>query len=150
MHDTIAATNNQSLNKLLGLKMENTENVIHLTLATKMSYKDELVGEYWDFYKCVHGVRPRWINFDACTEQELETMLKNLAEEAKVVFAQQEEDEKKAIITFENLVTMTIVSGAQTREDAIRWLMDSADVDGDEDYFCWKHGIPYGYLKRKA
>ena len=35
------------------------------------SRRDELAAIHYDFYKEVHGIRPRWYNYDAMTEAEL-------------------------------------------------------------------------------
>ena len=112
-----------------------------------MTRKEELVSIYWDFYKEVNNVRPRWVNFDACTEADLEVMLRDLDEQAKVVFAQRAEDEKNAVAAFENLISMTIASGAKTREDALRWIMEGSTCGGDWEFLCYEHGLPYGYFK---
>lgn len=115
-----------------------------------MTRKEELVNIYWDFYKEVHNFRPRHIDFEACTEADLEEMLDRLNEQAQVVFAEREAAEKDAVCKFNTLVDMTIASGAKTREDALRWIMEASGCDGDWDYFAWQNGLPYAYFKRVA
>jgi hypothetical protein len=115
-----------------------------------MTRKEELASIYWDFYKEVYSVRPRHINFEACTEAELEGMLDRLNEQAQVVFAEREEAEKNAVAAFENLVSMTIAAGADDRETALRWIMEGSEYNGDWDYFAWGHGLPYGYFRKMA
>lgn len=114
---------------------------------TNTTRKDELVSDYWDFYKEVHGCRPRHINFDACSEVELEEMLASLSMVAKEVFAEQEEREKAAIAKFEALVVSTIAAGAKDRETAMRWIMEGSESCGDWDYYAYANGIPYGYFR---
>ena len=38
---------------------------------------------YYEEYKSVYGVKPRWVQFDFLTDAELDGMLEHLAEEAK-------------------------------------------------------------------
>ena len=51
--------------------------------------REQLFSEYSDFYKDVHGIRPRWAY--GWSEVELEEALDRLAEEAEVVFAEEDE-----------------------------------------------------------
>lgn len=125
-------------------------------MFAELTRNEELHGEYYDFYKEVHGIRPRWIYSEqgpVYTEQEMEQMLKRLAAEAKVVFAQEEAAQKAAVQVFEQRVAEVIASGAKDRETAIRWLFDAEEdqyVAGDPDYYCYLHGLPYGYFKKAA
>ena len=52
-----------------------------------------------------------------------------------------------AALRFESRVESTIALGAGTRENAIRWMMDADNVNGDIQYFCYLNGLRYGYLK---
>jgi hypothetical protein len=45
--------------------------------------RHDLEARVWDFYKEVHGVRPRWVNFKEMSTQELEDVIKNLEETSK-------------------------------------------------------------------
>jgi hypothetical protein len=104
---------------------------------------EELQAIYWDFYKEVYNVRPRWMNFDAMTEAEIEAALDSLSVQAERVFARRDEEERAAIARFEKSVADTITNGAGTRATAIRWLMDAeAGANGDEEYFCYLNGLP--------
>lgn len=38
----------------------------------------QLEAEYWDSYKEIHGMRPRWINFDSLSDERLEEMIDGL------------------------------------------------------------------------
>ena len=115
-----------------------------------MTRKEELVSIYWDFYKEVHNVRPRHINFDACSEEDLTKMLDTLSIVSQELFAHREAEEKAAVSKFEALVSTTIAAGANDRETAMRWIMDGSDCDGDWDYYAWQNGIPYGYFRKTA
>jgi hypothetical protein len=116
--------------------------------------KEQLVNEYWNYYKEVYNVRPRWMNFEGMTEAELEAELDSLAVQAKAVFAQREEDERAAVTRFEKSVADIIVSGAGTREVALRWLMSAECIDAtssyDVEHYCYLNGLPYTYFKKVA
>jgi len=58
--------------------------------------------------------------------------------------------EQDAIVAFEVLVTKTINSGAKTREVALRWIMEASTCDGDWEYLCYTHGLPYSYFRKVA
>lgn len=47
--------------------------------------KNELYSAYSDGFKSLHGIRPRWIDYDAVTIEWLEEALKDLSEEAKAM-----------------------------------------------------------------
>jgi hypothetical protein len=112
-----------------------------------MTRKEELESMYWDFYKEVYNVRPRWVDFTNCTEADIEAMLDSLNVQAQGVWAQREEDEKNAKAKFESLVDMTIAAGAKTRAAALRWIMEGSACSGDWEYLAWNHGLSYGYFK---
>lgn len=113
----------------------------------EMTRKEELAAIYWDFYKEVYNVRPRWIDFDACTEADLEQMLDSLDAQAKVEFARQAAAEQAAVDAFEKTVTQAIALGARDRETALRWLMEGSACNGDWDFLAWEHGLPYHYFR---
>lgn len=117
----------------------------------ELTVVEQLQCEYSDFFKEVNGFRPRFMSNSAWnSESWLRNQLEQLGEEAKVVFAREYEAEQDAIRAFEIKVDAIIAAGAKTREAAIRWLMDAADVDGDPEYMCFLCGLPYGYFKKVA
>lgn len=117
----------------------------------EMSHNEKLHSEYYDFYKEVHGIRPRWIYAEGgepgYSEQQMESMLKQLAEDSVAVFAEEERLEQEAIAKFEAQVAEVIESGAGDRETAIRWISQAYDFDGDWDYLCYQLNLPYRYFK---
>lgn len=112
----------------------------------QMSRRDQLAATHYDFYKDVHGIRPRWMNYDAMTEEQLEQELEQLGREAEVQAAEEAEAQKIAIAKFEDRVANLMHTGTN-RQRVIAWLMDAEDVNGDTEYFCYLNGLPYGYLK---
>jgi hypothetical protein len=115
-----------------------------------MTRKESLASEYWEFYKELYNVRPRWVNFESCTEADLEEMLASLSKQAEGVWAQREADEKEAIARFEASVATTIAAGAADRATAVKWLQDAEGGADDIEFFEYLQGIPYGYVAKTA
>ena len=117
----------------------------------ELTRAEQLACEYYDFYKDVHGIRPRWIYTEggvcAYSEQELEEMLDRLAAEAKEVFAEETRIERENIKKFEQTVAALCESMHKPRKTIVRWMFDGSDSNGDWDYYCWNLGVPYGYFK---
>lgn len=114
----------------------------------ELTHKEQLAATHYDFYKDVHGVRPRWMDYDSMTEQELEAELDQLSKEAAVQFELEQQQQALAIERFERTVFELISSGAQDAAMALRWLHDAHDTNGDDDYLCYQLGLPYGYIAR--
>jgi hypothetical protein len=112
----------------------------------QMSRREQLAAQHYDFYKEVHGIRPRWMDYDAMTEQELEAELTFLSKEADVELTRQREAEERAAREVEQMIETMLTLGAKSREMAIRWLHEAHDTLDDDDYLCYKLGLPYGYF----
>ena len=56
-------------------------------------------------------------------------------------------DEKRAIEVFEKRMDALLKAGAKSREQALRWVHEAEETDGDGDYLCYTLGLPYGYFK---
>lgn len=41
----------------------------------------QLEAEYWESYKEIHGIRPRWVNFDSLSDERLQQMIQGLDED---------------------------------------------------------------------
>jgi hypothetical protein len=50
----------------------------------QMSRKEQPAVQYWDMYKSMHGVRPRWMNYDTMAELEFDREFEFLSNESKV------------------------------------------------------------------
>ena len=116
----------------------------------ELSRKEQLAATHYDFYKDVHGIRPRWMNYDAMTEEQLEQELDQLGREADAQRIEEEQRHKMNTSILENRIQALIESGAKTRENAIRWLHEAHDTNGDDEYLCYLLDIPYGYFRKAA
>jgi hypothetical protein len=115
-----------------------------------LSRKEQLAATHYDFYKDVHGIRPRWMNYDAMTEEDLEKELDQLGREADAQRIEEEQRHKMNTSILENRIQALIDSGAKNRDGAIRWLHEAHDTNGDDDYLCYLLDIPYGYFRKVA
>lgn len=111
-----------------------------------MTRKEQLAATHYDFYKDVHGIRPRWYNYDQMSEEELEKELETLSIECEEQENLRREQEKLAAERVENQIQFLIDTGAEDRLAAIRWLHEAEETDGDNEYLCFKLGLPYGYF----
>ena len=112
-----------------------------------MTLLGSLQSTFSDLHKDVHGIRPRWQTEAQWNSVSwLQERIAFLSEELVEVQVRESAMEQVAIAQFELLVAATIAVGGENRETSIRWLMDAEDVDGDTDYFCYRHGLPYGYI----
>jgi hypothetical protein len=116
----------------------------------EMTNKQQLECIIWDAYKDAYGVRPRHMNLEAMTEEELNKELEFLAN----VIEQNERDrleaEERASHDFEMRMLSLMMSGAKSREQALRWVHEAEGTDGDDEYLCYTLGLPYGYFKQVA
>ena len=55
--------------------------------------RSNLVESLWDLYKEINGIRPRHIDFDSMTNEELGVMEDQLCEEMKAISEQEDPDE---------------------------------------------------------
>ena len=113
----------------------------------QMTEQEQLQCMLWDAYKDAHGVRPRFMNMDAMSVEDLKKEIDYCCAVIEENNIREAEEQKIAIEKFEQHVTNTICMGARDRETALRWIMDASNADGDWEYFCYLNGLPYGYFK---
>ena len=113
------------------------------------SEKDELGATYWDFYKEVHGIRPRWVSHEEATVEWYRAELESLQREADAQWEEQLVREGEAVAEFEKSVESLIAAGAGDRATAIRWIHDANDTNYDSEYLCFLMGLPYGYFRKE-
>jgi hypothetical protein len=105
----------------------------------------------YDLYKEVHGHKPRYIDFDAMSDEEFNKFYDNLLVELEEERVREAEAQDKAVREFEAKVEELVSMGAGNRETALRWLKDAEDDDYmDDGYFEYSHGLPFGYIKGVA
>jgi hypothetical protein len=112
--------------------------------------RDNLQDVFWDMYKDAHGIRPRFVDTSAWTAEDFEKEFTYLQGIITRDLADQAVRQEQASRDFEKRVEETIALGAWTRDNAIRWIHDAEDTNGDDEYLCYTLGLKYGYKLRIA
>ena len=116
----------------------------------ELTVVEQLQCTYSDYYKDVHGFRPRGMAPELWnSEQWLRDEIAELDRIAPAIFAEEEAASQRQIAAFERRVNTAIELSAKDRETAIRWLQQADDCEGDLDHFSWKNSLPFGYLKEQ-
>jgi hypothetical protein len=116
----------------------------------EMSDVEQLHTIWWDAYKDAFGFRPRGQEVSHFTAEDFQRELTYLGTVIEREEAARREAEKGAAQDFEARIGEMIALGAKTRETALRWMHMAAGTDGDDEYLCYKNGLPYGYFKKAA
>lgn len=118
-------------------------------IATEMTPRtelEELMDEYCDYHKDVHGVKARWIYNSGATVAELKRMLASLElqyhEQAEFERQQTARNEKAA----RELIQQFMALGAKDVAMAIRWIHDSQETLGDNRFLDFELGCTYGFI----
>ena len=82
--------------------------------------RHSLVMSIWDGYKDVNGVRPRWMNFDEMSMDELRKVESQIYDELREQFEEEESDVEMGI-------TIMLGHGAPDRETAKRWIEEAEE-----------------------
>lgn len=116
----------------------------------EMTVLEQMACQYWDMYKDAHGVRPRGIDTSNWTEEQFLKEFEYLGKVIDQEEAQRREDEARASHDFEMRVLNLQMSGAKSREQALRWIHEAENTNGDDEYLCYCLGLPYGYFRKAA
>ena len=105
---------------------------------------------FWDMYKDAYGVRPRGIDTSGWTLADFDREFASLGQVIEAEEVQRREMEAEATVRVEKAIYTLMRSGARDRATAIRWLHESHDTQGDDEYLCFQLGLPYGYFRKAA
>ena len=116
-------------------------------MEKQYTYDERIVS---DLYKEAYGLRPGadfWTEWDHAAADEKQQIWDSLLSEANSEAERERQDQLDAEDAFERHVERTtrLVVGS-TREDAIRYMHDSFDTNGDVEYLEYILGVRYGYL----
>lgn len=106
-----------------------------------------------DLYKVAYGFRPgaayceTWKSF---TDDEKEKEWTRLCQKMEDVTREEKEDEERNLVAFEEQIKNIIALGATSREQAIKWIVDSLDCSScwDAGYVCYRLGLSYSVSKQ--
>lgn len=111
--------------------------------------REELHSIYWDMYKDAHGIRPRHTDTSGWSEEDFDKELAYLQGVIDTEYAEQQVREAAAAVAFEQRINDTVALGAWTRDNAIRWIHEAEETQGDDEYLCYKLGLKYGYFRKQ-
>ena len=106
-----------------------------------------------DLHKDAFGFRPSqnwWADWSSMNDEGKQQEWDSLLVSLERSMVQDKADEAVAVEKFAALVAKTIASGAKNVETAHRWIMEASDCNGDWDYLCWSHGLPYTYFGKHS
>ena len=114
-------------------------------MNTMPSNREDLISYISDAYKDLNGLRPRYMDFDSMSEEELEQMARELSDAISEEVKMDRVREQNRIDSFERSISTMMELGAPDRESAIRWIMDANDVydRADTEFVCYQLGLPY-------
>ena len=109
----------------------------------QMTELEELESIYCDMHKDVYGVKARW--YKAESVEQARADMERLSKELEAQMEQDKKFQQEAIEAVEQLAAS--YGGFET---AKRWQHQAYGTDGDDEYLCYKLGLPYGYFKKVA
>ena len=116
----------------------------------EMSVVEQYACTYWDMYKDANGFRPRHIDTSAWTEEQFEAEFRQLGMVIDANYKEQLIAEEKAMHDFEIRIQMLLGAGAVNREQAMRWIHEAEETNGDDEYLCYTLGLPYRYFVKET
>ena len=104
-----------------------------------------------DLHKDARGYRPDayfWEEWTQCGDDTRQAMWDNLLVELEQANERQAEEQIAAINAFELEIATALEVGAQSRQDAVRWIVQSLDLDDVDLMYggsaiCYRKGLPY-------
>jgi len=119
-------------------------------MTSTYSYDERTVS---DLHKDAYGFRPssawfeQWSTFTPDQKQEEWDYLIIALEQSMAADVRREE---AAMYEYDRQLRELMHLGAPSREAAIRWMLDSMDLDEYDlryggDYICYKLGLPYSF-----
>ena len=115
------------------------------------TFSDEL---YSDLHKDAFGFRPYNANWIYLTDDEKQADWDYMCNRVELNEKERAESEAEGVKVFEKQVAKLVKTGLNI-VDARRWLVmadfpNQKEIEIDYDYFCYNHGMPYGYFKGKV
>ena len=107
--------------------------------------RDSLITSVYEMHKDAYGVKGRHYNFKEMSNEDLQKELDHLCEVAKREREIEKEYEESAYQTFLKRITEAMKLGAETKEDAIKWILQAEGLDKEKDsgYICYSLGLGY-------
>lgn len=111
----------------------------------QMTELEELECAYCELHKDVYGMKARWYRAESVEQARKD--LAALEAAGKEVWAREELERQQVIAQFQQLVKDHCGGDL---EKAKRWQHQAYGTGGDDEYLCYRMGLPYGYFKQAA
>lgn len=107
--------------------------------------RKELLSYISDAHKDAYGRRPDMRFYVDMNIADLRLEADMLSDAVVREIERERAAEKRALASFESEVTSAIEYGAETRADAIRWVLDAHNLNNEYDagYICFHFGLNY-------
>lgn len=107
-----------------------------------------------DLHKDACGFRPSsgfWDFWSTASDDQKQATWDNLISVLDDTIAREEAITKENLAKFEELIDVTMASGARDRSTALTWIISTyeSEAGGDLGYIEYLMGIPYGTLARE-
>lgn len=112
------------------------------TVTNMYTYSEEMFS---DLHKDAWGFRPRNHKFYTASPDAKQAYWDEAARVLENTIAIEREHEQRQVDEFRQRVHQLIECGAGDRKVAIRWIIESLDVNSDWDFAAYKLGIPYDH-----
>ena len=101
--------------------------------------------DVYEMHKEAYGVKGRHYNFKEMSNEDLQKELDHLAEVAKREQEIEQRMEEAAYQTFLKRIVEAQNIGAETKEDAIKWILQAEGLENEKDagYICYQLGLNY-------
>ena len=107
----------------------------------------ELMDDYCDLHKSVHGVKARWIYGAGYSEAQMEFLLESLQKEGERVWAEEAKREAIADAEFLAAIDKMVALGAGDKKTALKWLHDAHNTGGDNAYLGFDFGCSWLFVE---
>ena len=107
--------------------------------------RDSLITSVYEMHKDAYGVKGRHYKFDEMSNEDLQKELDHLCEVAKREREIEKRYEESAYQTFLKRIAEAMKLGAETKEDAIKWILQAEGLENEKDagYICYNLGLNY-------
>lgn len=113
-------------------------NAIRLNEAREMNIECII-----NLYKSIHGIKPRWMDFDSMSDQELEDYLQRLGRESEEQLEFEAAQAEQARIRFDAHIMGMMEDYGIDRETALRWEVQAYGDHADLEQVLWNWGIDF-------
>ena len=112
-------------------------------MTSEITRRESMIQIYSDFHKEAYGYRPRGINYDAMSLEDLEADFARFAEVCKENDEAEAKAEAKAVEVFNTSIASIISMGAGNKATALRWIAEAgvAEYGWDIKFYLWTLGI---------